>query len=63
VASVPAAAAAAAMRSLPRGVVSFTGRQRELDQLAKSAMTAGGVVDIHAIGPVGWRSLVNHGHS
>jgi tetratricopeptide (TPR) repeat protein/transcriptional regulator with XRE-family HTH domain len=43
-------AAAAAMRSLPRDVASFTGRQRELAQLAKSAMTAGGVVDIHAIG-------------
>jgi transcriptional regulator with XRE-family HTH domain len=44
------AAAAAAMRSLPRDVASFTGRQRELEQLAKSAMTAGGVVSIHAIG-------------
>src|ERR1700761_9569077 len=39
-------AAAAAMRSLPRDVASFTGRQQELDQLAK----AGGVVGIHAIG-------------
>jgi tetratricopeptide (TPR) repeat protein/transcriptional regulator with XRE-family HTH domain len=43
-------AAAAPMRSLPRDVASFTGRQRELEQLTKSAMTAGGVVDIHAIG-------------
>ena len=49
-ASVPQAAAAAAMRSLPRDVASFTGRQRELDQLLKSAMTSGGVVSIHAIG-------------
>jgi tetratricopeptide (TPR) repeat protein/transcriptional regulator with XRE-family HTH domain len=45
-----AAAAAAAMRSLPRDVASFTGRQRELAQLAKSALAAGGVVSIHAIG-------------
>jgi tetratricopeptide (TPR) repeat protein/transcriptional regulator with XRE-family HTH domain len=44
------AAAAAAMRSLPRDVASFTGRARELAELAKSAMTAGGVVSIHAIG-------------
>jgi tetratricopeptide (TPR) repeat protein/transcriptional regulator with XRE-family HTH domain len=43
----PQPAAAAAMRSLPRDVASFTGRQRELDQLAESA---GGVVGIHAIG-------------
>jgi tetratricopeptide (TPR) repeat protein len=48
-AEVPAAAAAA-VRSLPRDVASFTGRQRELEQLLKSAMTAGGVVGIHAIG-------------
>ncbi len=47
---VPAAAAAAAMRSLPRDVASFTGRARELDQLTKAAETAGGVVGIHAIG-------------
>jgi tetratricopeptide (TPR) repeat protein/transcriptional regulator with XRE-family HTH domain len=44
------AAAAAAMRSLPRDVTSFTGRARELEELAKSAVTAGGVVGIHAIG-------------
>jgi tetratricopeptide (TPR) repeat protein/transcriptional regulator with XRE-family HTH domain len=45
------AAAAAAMRSLPRDVASFTGRQRELDQLAKAAAVgAGGAVGIHAIG-------------
>ena len=47
---VPAAAAAAAMRSLPRDVASFTGRRRELDQLTGSAFDAGGVVGIHAIG-------------
>jgi tetratricopeptide (TPR) repeat protein/transcriptional regulator with XRE-family HTH domain len=47
---VSQAAAAEAMRSLPRDVASFTGRQRELEQLAKSAMAAGGVVGIHAIG-------------
>jgi tetratricopeptide (TPR) repeat protein/transcriptional regulator with XRE-family HTH domain len=47
---VPEAAAATVVRSLPRDVASFTGRQRELEQLAKSAMTAGGVVGIHAIG-------------
>ncbi len=29
---------------------SFTGRQRELEQLARSAVTAGGVVGVHAIG-------------
>jgi len=32
--------AAAAMRSLPRDVASFTGRRHELEQLAKSAITA-----------------------
>jgi len=44
------AAAALAMRSLPRDVASFTGRQRELDQLTSSALAGGGVVGIHAIG-------------
>jgi tetratricopeptide (TPR) repeat protein/transcriptional regulator with XRE-family HTH domain len=43
-------AVAAAMRSLPRDVASFTGRQRELDQLVNSAAAAGGIVGIHAIG-------------
>jgi tetratricopeptide (TPR) repeat protein/transcriptional regulator with XRE-family HTH domain len=43
-------ATAAAMRSLPRDVATFTGRQQELQQLAESAATAGGVVSIHAIG-------------
>ncbi len=49
---LPAAplAAASAMRSLPADVSSFTGRQRELDQLAKAATSGGGVVSIHAIG-------------
>jgi tetratricopeptide (TPR) repeat protein/transcriptional regulator with XRE-family HTH domain len=42
--------AAATTRSLPRDVVSFTGRQRELDQLAEAASGAGGAVGIHAIG-------------
>jgi transcriptional regulator with XRE-family HTH domain len=47
---VPLPAAAAAMRTLPRDVASFTGRERELEQLAKAALSAGGVVAIHAIG-------------
>jgi tetratricopeptide (TPR) repeat protein/transcriptional regulator with XRE-family HTH domain len=42
--------AAAAMRSLPRDVASFTGRQRELEQLAEAAAGASGVVGVHAIG-------------
>ncbi len=41
---------AAAMRSLPRDVASFTGRQRELERLAQAAAGAGGGVSIHAIG-------------
>jgi tetratricopeptide (TPR) repeat protein/transcriptional regulator with XRE-family HTH domain len=41
---------AAATRTLPRDVPSFTGRERELEQLAKAAAGAGGVVAIHAIG-------------
>ncbi|HUB42014.1 MAG TPA: tetratricopeptide repeat protein [Streptosporangiaceae bacterium] len=43
-------APAAAMRSLPRDVASFTGRQRELEQLSGTTAGAGGVVNIHAIG-------------
>ena len=43
-------AAAAATRTLPRDIASFTGRQRELEQLAEAAAGAGGVVGIHAIG-------------
>jgi tetratricopeptide (TPR) repeat protein/transcriptional regulator with XRE-family HTH domain len=41
---------AAATRTLPRDVVSFTGRQEELGQLAEAAAGSGGVVAIHAIG-------------
>jgi tetratricopeptide (TPR) repeat protein/transcriptional regulator with XRE-family HTH domain len=44
------APAAVAMRSLPRDVPSFTGRQRELEQVAEAAAGAEGVVGIHAIG-------------
>ena len=40
----------AATRTLPRDIVSFTGRQRELAALAEAAARAGGVVSIHAIG-------------
>ena len=42
--------AAAATRTLPRDLASFTGRQRELEELVKTAAGAGGVVGIHAIG-------------
>ena len=41
---------AAAARTLPRDVGSFTGRQAELGQLATAAAGCGGVVGIHAIG-------------
>ena len=41
---------AAATRTLPRDVVSFTGRQRELRELIDTAQTAGGPVGIYAIG-------------
>ena len=41
---------AAATRTLPRDVVSFTGRQAELGQLATAAAGSGAVVGIHAIG-------------
>jgi tetratricopeptide (TPR) repeat protein/transcriptional regulator with XRE-family HTH domain len=41
---------AAATRTLPRDVASFTGRRRELAELADAAANAGGVVGIHAIG-------------
>ena len=41
---------AAATRTLPRDVASFTGRQRELGELVEAAAGAGGVVGIHAIG-------------
>jgi tetratricopeptide (TPR) repeat protein/transcriptional regulator with XRE-family HTH domain len=45
--------AAAATRTLPRDVASFTGRQQELQQLVSAttgAASPGGVVGIHAIG-------------
>jgi transcriptional regulator with XRE-family HTH domain/tetratricopeptide (TPR) repeat protein len=41
---------AAATRTLPRDIASFTGRQHELAQLADAAAGTGGVVSIHAIG-------------
>jgi class 3 adenylate cyclase/tetratricopeptide (TPR) repeat protein len=41
---------AAATRTLPRDLVSFTGRQQELAELVAAAAGAGGVVGIHAIG-------------
>jgi len=44
---------AAATRTLPRDIASFTGRRQELQELAKladAAADAGGVVSIHAIG-------------
>jgi transcriptional regulator with XRE-family HTH domain len=41
---------AAAMRTLPRDVVSFTGRRQELAELADAAAGADGLVSIHAIG-------------
>ncbi len=47
---VSAATAAAAMRSLPRDVASFIGRQRELELLAETAAGAAGVGSIHVIG-------------
>src|SRR6202034_157565 len=40
--------AAAAPRTLPRDIASFTGRQRELAELVEAAADAGGVVGIHA---------------
>jgi tetratricopeptide (TPR) repeat protein/transcriptional regulator with XRE-family HTH domain len=45
-----AGGAAAATRTLPRDVASFTGRQQELEQLAEAAAGTGTVVGIHAIG-------------
>jgi tetratricopeptide (TPR) repeat protein/transcriptional regulator with XRE-family HTH domain len=42
--------AAAATRTLPRDLASFTGRQRELGELVAAAADTGGVVGIHAIG-------------
>jgi tetratricopeptide (TPR) repeat protein/transcriptional regulator with XRE-family HTH domain len=48
--SASQATAATAMRSLPRDVASFTGRQGELELLAGAAVGAGSTVSIHAIG-------------
>ena len=50
--SAPAAFAAAAVRSLPRDIAAFTGRQVELDQLTGTlpqVAASGRVVGIHAI--------------
>jgi len=44
------AGAAAALRTLPRDIASFTGRQQELQKLVDTAVGSGGVVGIHAIG-------------
>jgi tetratricopeptide (TPR) repeat protein/transcriptional regulator with XRE-family HTH domain len=41
---------AAATRTLPRDIASFTGRQHEVAELADAVAGAGGVVSIHAIG-------------
>jgi transcriptional regulator with XRE-family HTH domain len=41
---------AAATRTLPRDIVSFTGRQHELRELTDTAETTGGPVGIYAIG-------------
>jgi tetratricopeptide (TPR) repeat protein len=51
-AGLPAGGQAAARRTLPRDVASFTGREAELRRLAArvAAAPAGGVVGIHAIG-------------
>jgi hypothetical protein len=38
------------MRTLPRDIASFTGRQLELEQLAEASGGSGGVAGIHAIG-------------
>jgi tetratricopeptide (TPR) repeat protein/transcriptional regulator with XRE-family HTH domain len=46
----PAPGVAAATRTLPRDVVAFTGRQRELRELIESAQTGGGPVGVYAIG-------------
>jgi tetratricopeptide (TPR) repeat protein/transcriptional regulator with XRE-family HTH domain len=45
-----AGGAAAATRTLPRDIASFTGRQDELRELVDAAAGAGRVVGIHAIG-------------
>jgi tetratricopeptide (TPR) repeat protein/transcriptional regulator with XRE-family HTH domain len=51
--AIPVTAGEAAMRTLPRDIASFTGRQQELVRLAEAAAGTGGpggVVGIHAIG-------------
>ena len=45
-----ASGVAAATRTLPRDIASFTGRRQELAELADAAAGVGGVVSIHAIG-------------
>ena len=44
------AGVAAATRTLPRDIASFTGRQQELQKLVGAVAAPGGVVGIHAIG-------------
>src|SRR5271155_437472 len=51
---------AAATRTLPRDIASFTGRQHELAELADAAAGAGGGGSIHAIGGGGGGGE-NHG--
>jgi hypothetical protein len=54
----------AAMRTLPRDIASFTGRQQELGQLAKAVAGSGAVVGIYAIGGmagVGKTAFAVHG--
>src|SRR5262249_10128628 len=41
---------AAATRTLPRDVASFTGRQRELAELVQEATQPRGLVSVHAVG-------------
>ena len=45
-----ATSGAAATRTLPRDIASFTGRARELEQLAQAAASASPVAGVHAIG-------------
>jgi tetratricopeptide (TPR) repeat protein/transcriptional regulator with XRE-family HTH domain len=48
--AVPVTAGVAPMRTLPRDIASFTGRQQELQDLVEAAAGSGSVVGIHAIG-------------
>jgi transcriptional regulator with XRE-family HTH domain len=52
----PVAGGAAATRALPRDIASFTGRRREIEQLAGAVGGAGGVVGIHARTPFSFPS-------